>query len=232
MKTYVGDSNRSNSYKRILYISLALFVIFMVAGCSSTTPITQTYTEYIPPIKAPQKECLKKISGELKRCQGQIELEQKECTGKALITAQEKLAHAQVDHQQHLAALEAQRVKESENQNLQFLNQQKEYADCQARNKLQEAIQRRNNAAGGTGQPITMLYIDTCTNPQPNGNYQAGVGGYAINPPEPQIEDFLQDAQCYANTKCEGDYNHQYETCGGKVLITTRCFANCAGDEK
>jgi hypothetical protein len=98
--------------------------------------------------------------------------------------------------------------------------------------KEQEAIQRRNNAAGGTGQPMTMLYIDTCTSPQPNGNYQAGVGGYAINPPEPQIEDFVQDAQCYANTECEGDYNHQYETCGGKVLTTTRCFANCVGDAK
>ncbi len=217
MKTYLD----SFSYK-LSYCRIALFLI-MIVGCSSTTRITQTYSEYVPPIRPEDKACIEKISENKKNCKGRIELEKEECKGKALVNAQEKLADAQIDYQRHLADLKQQRVLEIKHQKLQILNQQNEYDACLARQK-QQTTQPRNNTGGG----ISMIYIDTCPNPQRN------IGGQVSNswvPPEPQLEDFIQDAHCYANTECEGDYNHQYEQCGGTVLKTTRCFANCGRGE-
>lgn len=227
MKT---DINFYGSYK-LIYSSFVLLVSLMLAGCSSTTLVTRTYTEFIPPISEEGKTCLEKISVNLKTCQGRVEIEQQLCQKEAHITATQDLAQAEIKYQNDLAALKAQQLDERKKQELQLVNQQKEYADCLDRKKLQEA-QLRNNTNSGSGQSITIKYVDSCTNPQLNGNYQTGIDSYSIAPTKPQLEDFIHDAQCYSSTKCEGDYNSHYEACGGKVLYTTRCFANCAGDVK
>ncbi|WP_372882885.1 hypothetical protein [Psychromonas sp.] len=227
MKAYVASLN-FNFSRFVLYASLAVFVTLLITGCSSKVPITQTYTEYIPPIRAKQKECLSKILENLENCQGRVRKLVQICQGEARITAERKFEQAQTDYEMKQTAIKTKNEEERTNQKLRFNNKKQEYEECLDKKKIRELD---NNASSFTGQ-TTIVYIDACIPPQPYASPPIGGVVYEISPPEAQIEDFIQDAHCYTNTECKDDYNRYYEVCGGSVQTTRRCFANCSSGSK
>lgn len=44
---------------------------------------------------------------------------------------------------------------------------------------------------------------------------------------EPQLNDYVQDNHCQANNGCKAQFAQNFIQCGGTILSTTRCFANC-----
>jgi hypothetical protein len=165
---------------KLSHLSYALFLTLMVvAGCSSTTPITRTYVDYIPPISREGQECLSMIAEAMEVCNGQADIEQQQCQANAQADAQGAFKDAQIDFELRKGELQKQ-----------------------AASQPIEKYQAYSNIA------ISML-----------------------DAMKPQLSGFVQDGHCYSNNKCRAEYNEHYSKCGGKVLPTMRCFANCGDKE-
>ncbi len=222
---------------------IILFLVIVFVGCGSTKPIILTYTEYVPPIREGEIECLGKIADNLRICQERVRLETKECQELAFVEAQGRYDKAKIDHQMRIAEMEKQRQQRIEDRELKIIALKNEYKDCQDRKRQIEAEQYAKQVAGGSSVPnpnpqVSFVYIPDCSYIEQNLNNLINSNRYDApiqNVFNAKLEDFVEDAHCFEdnefdNKECIDEYNELYVKCGGNVMKTHRCFTNCKGD--
>lgn len=211
--------NKSNyGTKNRLTKIINLFSLFLLASCSSTTPITRTYKEYIPPIHQEGLDCISKLNEETKKINLIAQQERKNCKTNAEITAQATYQQALLNHQNEMDNMRKRWEYDNHQRQLQDKEALLRYNECLKQQEIQRARQ-------GTG--AFQAYSKPCIQPVASANNQAYFPQNSL--PKPDIREFINDSHCDALI---GDHISQYDsdyvkTCYGNIVITTRCFANC-----
>ena len=167
MNNHKYKSHPQTSFYCIVFLSLLL-----LTGCISTSPVTVTHTEYIPPITDAGQECVRTIKNEHVSCKERIALETKVCQDKAYVLAQSQHSQALIDYTYRLAEENKQRVVQEQNRQIQGAKEQKSYDDCILRNKRRAAMDE---------QAKQLWYINGRKGPMP---YRS-VGENCYNIPKP-----------------------------------------------
>lgn len=246
----ITDLNIKNhkyiSHSQTCFYCIVFLCFLVLTGCASKAPINVTHTEYIPPITDAGQECVRTIENEHVLCKERIALETKVCQDKAYALAQSQYSQALIDYTFRLKEEKKNRAVQEHNRQMQEAKEQKRYDECILRNKKRAAMgEQAKQHWRMNGRKGPMPYIsgdENCYNiPKPAyynnqnnyGSYNPLVQNYSQNNygtyiRKPLLKDFIQDAHCFSNkNECIEAYNHNYETCTGKVIQTTRCVSNC-----
>ncbi len=212
-------SIKNNNSSHAFFYGVLLFSIISLAGCSSTKTIYRTYKEYIPSIESEQQQCIIDYKKDLSRCQTSGNIELQKCKKSAKHAAQDSYNQALNEYQRKVKKVKSQQFSEEKRQNDLQAQKQDQYDDCVSQEKIRKEKQDYN------------FYI-ICTPPRLDNNYSNGqFSSNNFYGREPREEDFVNDAHCYTGNECEDSYDAKYVECGGKILFTTWCFANCSEDK-
>ena len=212
-----------NCFHAFFYGVLLLGVI-LLTGCSSTKTISRTYKEYIPSIEPAQQQCIFDYQNHRNDCQISENNTTQGCKHAARLAAQDSYNQALNDYQGKIGNIKAQQATEEKQRKDRQAQKQGEYDTCVSNEKIRkEKI--------GTEKMGYSSFHTICTPPRLDNTYSSNqFSSNNFYGREPREEDFINDAHCYTGSECEGSYDAKFVECGGKILFTTWCFANCVGE--
>lgn len=206
---------------------ITTLIIFI--GCGSKEPIMVTHTEYIAPVTIEGQACVKTIENQYTSCKKKLALETEVCQDKANALAQNKYSKALIDHTFQIEAAKKEKVIQEKNHQIEVARKQEKYNSCILVYNRKEAIGREANQRwrkNGSRGPMPYIgYMNSCRKPVLYNYNQNNNSTYIM---KPLLQNFIKEEHCFTNKNiCIEKYNHNYETCSGKVLKTTRCVSNC-----
>ncbi|MEE9373774.1 MAG: hypothetical protein V3V00_12045 [Saprospiraceae bacterium] len=210
--------NKKNSYHAFFYGLMLLGIIFL-SGCSSTKTISRTYKEYIPSIEPEQQQCILDYKNHRNDCQTVENNILQSCKQEAKLAAQDSYHQALNDYQRKVEQIGGQKIAEEQEIKNRRSRAKNEYDQCLANEKMRK--EKLDYSA----------FHAICTPPRIDNNYySSNKSSSDFYVRKPREQDFTNDAHCYTGNECENFYDAKYLECGGKIIFTTWCFANCEGD--